>query len=228
MDINDYFDKIYLLNLNRKPQRLESSISRLNEVGIDFEKYGATDGSVMNHIWNKLGNNYFSNPNYLACSISHLSIYNDAISKGYTKILILEDDVKVNLNCQSLFNQISNQIPVDWELLYFGYIPLTDDCSYWSYNIFNDRYLSQNIWGLFSYAISENLMKEMVDIYNTSFPMEIDRYYVNNIQQRGKSYGISPQLFCVDNIHSDNLNRQDLNMIEKSVDIRYAKYEDYI
>ena len=33
----------------------------------------------MNHIWKKLENGNFTNPNYVGCCLSHLSIYKHAI-----------------------------------------------------------------------------------------------------------------------------------------------------
>jgi hypothetical protein len=86
-----------------------------------------------------------------------------------------------------------------------------------------------NLWGLFSYGIGKDLMREIVDLYNKDFPMELDRYFVNEIQKRGNSIAISPQLFCCDdNIHSDNLGFTPPNMILKSIDSRFANPEDYV
>lgn len=233
--INQYFDKIYLLNLFRRKDRLEDSKSRLNKSGIDYEVFNGVDGSVMNHIWSKLNNPHFTNSSYVGCSISHLSIYKDAVSNGYSKILIIEDDNLINKNVHSIFNSLD--IPEWKDLFYLGYIPLSEDCSMWTYsnginfhNTINDKIFSPcNLWGLFAYGIGIDLMKEMIDIYNDKFPMEIDRYFVTQIQKRGSSLAISPQLFCCkDNLFSDNLGFAPNDMKIKSIDSRYASLEDYI
>lgn len=236
MHINTYFDKIYLLNLFRRQDRLHQSKSRLDPLGLNYEVFNGVDGSVMNHIWSKVGNGYFTNPAYLACSLSHLSIYQDAISRGYQRILIIEDDNLVNRNMVQIFDEIN--IPEWSDLLYLGYIPLNDDCSMWDYNRYginsenaiSDRIFSpKNLWGLFAYGIGRSLMEEMVDVYNLEFPMEIDRYFVQNIQTRGGSLAIVPQIFCCqDGVHSDNLGFTPPGMMQKSVDVRFAKLEDYI
>jgi len=234
MDINNYFNKIYLLNLHKRYDRLEKSKSKLDQSGINYTVFNGTDGSVLNHLWSKLNNPYFTNSNYLGCAISHLSIYQDAIYNDYEKILIIEDDNLIKKNIQSDFNSLS--IP-DWnDLFYLGYIPLSDDCQMWTYqygiqgsnmicdNIFKPR----NLWGLYAYGIKIDLMKEIVDIYNKDFPMEIDRYFVNVIQPRGGSIATSPQLFCCDdNVHSDNLGFTPPGMIQKSIDSRFASPQDY-
>ena len=179
--MNDYFDKIYVLSLKRNVDRRALVTERLNKVGIDFEFFDACDGQVLNHLWKKLDNGNFTTQNYVACSISHLSIYNDALSRGFKRILILEDDIKPHKDIQNHFNAFIKQVPEDYDLLYLGWIPLNDDCSMWTYEVINDRFIShntlhsKNLWGLYSYSPSVGLMKEMIDLYNESFPMEIDR-----------------------------------------------------
>lgn len=231
--INEYFDKIYLLNLRKRKDRLEKSTKKLSELNINFDVFYGLDGSILNAIWNKFDNSYFTNPNYLGCAISHLSIYQDAINEEYDKILIIEDDNLINKNLHSLFVDIPQ-----WnDLFYLGYIPLNNDCSMWDYSwgiqghnmITNNFFNPRNLWGLFAYGISNSIMKELLDLYNSSFPMELDRYFVNTIQPRGGSIAIAPQLFCCDDdIHSDNLGFTPTNMTQKSIDSRFANSSDYI
>ena len=230
MKINNYFDRIYVLNLHRRVSRWKEIENRLKRFGIEHERFGATDGSTMKPIWEKFNNPNFTTPNYLACAISHLSIYRDALEKGYNRILIIEDDVLINKNIHSLFDR---EIP-NWEdIFYLGYIPLSDDQSMWTYHIV-DRYISEgifiprNLWGLYAYGLTKNIMQELLSVYENEFPMEIDRYLVNNIQPRNKSIGMSPQLFCCQDIYSDNMNGMQLNMMQRSIDGRFAKHEDYI
>ena len=229
--LNQYFDKIYLLNLHKRTDRFTYSHKRLTDFDISYERFGATDGSVMKLIWESFPNKQFTTPNYLACCISHLSIYRDAVDKGYQKILILEDDLLFNKNLNLFFN--IDVIP-EWEdIFYLGYIPLSDDLSMWNYglgnNFIKDRFfIPKNLWGLYSYGISNSLMKELLSIYDLMFPMELDRYFVNIIQPRNKSIGISPQLFCCQDIYSDNMGQNQVNMVIRSVDSRFAQLSDYV
>lgn len=235
MEINDYFDNIYLLNLKRRKDRLGKSIKKLNQVNLNFEVFNGTDGQVLKYFVNTIDNKYFKNSSYLGCSISHLSIYNHALQSGYNRILIIEDDNLVYKNIQETFRNL--KIP-DWkDLFYLGYIPLSDDCSMWTYHItmLNDQILSDkifrchNLWGLFSYGITSSLMKEVLEVYNSEFPMEIDRYFVENVQKRGQSIAISPQLFCCDSgEYSDNQESVTASSITvKSIDSRFANHDDY-
>ena len=105
MSINSYFDNVYLLNLNKRKERLKLSTKRMNFCDIQFETFGATDGSVMRRVWESYNkeNSHFINPNYLACAISHLSIYRDALERGFNKILIVEDDNRILRNANDFF-----------------------------------------------------------------------------------------------------------------------------
>jgi hypothetical protein len=146
----------------------------------------------------------------------------------------LEDDVKPHKDIVNIFENYKSQIPDDYDLLYLGWIPLNDDCSMWDYSQINDRFASSNIlhaknlWGLYAYSPSIELMKEMVDLYNRDFPMEIDRYFVNNIQQQRKSYAIWTQLFGHDIMVSNNGGFVDRQSLVKSIDHRGANSEDYL
>lgn len=232
MKINQYFDKIYVLNLHRRKDRMTDVNDRLNRFGIKYERFGATDGNVMLPIWNSFynKNQHFTSPNYLACAISHLSIYRDAVQNNYNRILIIEDDVVINRNIHTIFESIN--IP-EWEdIFYLGFIPLSDDQSMWTYhvvdNISNGIFLPKNLWGLYAYGLTNKMMIELLNVYEKEFPMEIDRYLVSNIQPRGKSISISPQLFACQDIYSDNMNIMQLNMLQRSVDQRFANLNDYV
>jgi len=71
-------------------------------------------------------------------------------------------------------------------------------------------------------------MKEMIEIYNKDFPMEIDRFFVNYIQPRGKTYGMTPQIFAADDGYSDNSNIVETGMLQRSIDARFGSITDYV
>lgn len=236
MKIDQYFDCVYLLNLQKRPQRMEISDKRMRFCEIEYTKFGATDGSVMGPVWKAFSekNFHFKNPNYLGCAISHLSIYRDALERGYEKILILEDDNRIRYDANKHFEKILPQIPESFELLYLGFIPLSDDCTRWDYNVFSSNFISpnvftsKNLWGLYAYGISSSLMAELLEIYSNEFPMELDRYFVNFIQPRGKSYGITPQIFAAEDGESDNSGVNETGMLERSIDARFANIKQYL
>jgi GR25 family glycosyltransferase involved in LPS biosynthesis len=235
MNINTYFDKIYLLNLFKRPERLQVSKSKLDKLKLIYDVFNGTDGSVLNHVLQKLDNNNFSNSRYLGCAISHLSIYQDALERGYSKILILEDDNLIKIDIHDIFDNL--QIPEWNDLFYLGYIPLSDDCNLWTYEfgiqghnmINNNIFRGKNLWGLYAYGITSNLMNELIKVYNQDFPMELDRYFVQQVQPRSGSIAVAPQLFCCqEGVYSDNSGRVETGMLAKSIDSRFATPDQYI
>jgi len=232
--MNEFFDNIYVLNLHHQKERMKISEKRLSFMNIhDYERFGATNGSVLNKIWHNLNNEHFKNPNYLGCAISHLSIYQDALSNNYERILIIEDDCRINIKLEQIWQKLNTDILNESELMYLGFIPLSDDCTLWDYSQVNEClsehiYKAHNFWGLFGYSPSKNLMQELVDVYHESFPMELDRYFVTQIQPRGNSIGVSPQIFAADDGPSDNSGRYELNMLQRSTDARFSTLTDYI
>ena len=233
--IHDYFDKVYVLNLHKRPERMRSTEKRMAFCDIEFERFGAVDGSVMNKLWETYfrENQHFSNPSYLGCAMSHLSMYRDALEKGYKRILILEDDNRIHRLVNKVFDEMQVQIPEWNNLLYLGYIPLSDDCTRWDYSV-NHRFIAtnvflcRNLWGLYAYGIHEDLMREVLDVYHRDFPMELDRFFVTEVQPRGMSLAVTPQLFAADDGVSDNSGRMETSMLDRSIDARFANKTDYV
>jgi GR25 family glycosyltransferase involved in LPS biosynthesis len=228
VSINDYFDRVYVLNLHHRADRMSQVSARLGAQGIAFERFGGTDGSVMSHVWRSMRNPHFTTPNYLACAISHLSIYRQAEREGLGRVLVVEDDVVLHRDVAGVFAE-----PPPWEdILYLGWIPLTDDQSMWSYQV-ADRFVSRgyllprNFWGLFAYATTPSLRRELLDAYDAHFPMELDRYFVTRVQPRNRSVALTPQAFACQDVWSDNMGDMQTGMLARSVDGRFASGADY-
>lgn len=236
--INQYFDQVFCLNLNKRTERMKTMNKRLQFIDLSYERFAGIDGSaILPFIHQKLNNFHFSNSAYVGCCLSHLSIYQLALDRGYSKILILEDDNRVHRNAQEIFKVSMIELEDDTDLIHFAYISLTDDLTMWSYGILNSDeefsehfYKSKNLWSLMAYGISAKLMKHLLEVYQKSFPMELDRYFVDFIMKdpNFKCRAIRPQLFCAEDNLSDNSGIYTPNLMKKSVDLRYSQYHDYV
>lgn len=131
--LNNYFDKIFVITLQRSTDR-QSHISKALE-GLHYEYFfGAdkndfsiaelTDKNIYNEALAIKHHRYSKKLNLgqICCSLSHKKVYEEIISKGYKNTLILEDDVEPVKNISNIFPQIINELPGDWELLYFDYL----------------------------------------------------------------------------------------------------------
>ena len=139
--LNDYYDKIYLVIIERNiPERLEKIKTSLK--GLNFEIFKGIDGKLLsekekNEIYDhensvKMMSDFFQFQYHrkvleglkignIGCSQSHLNIYKDMIQKGYKKILVLEDDARLIEKNICLIPKIFEQMPADTDLFYWGY-----------------------------------------------------------------------------------------------------------
>lgn len=236
MKINKYFDHVYCLNLPECKERAEMTLSRAQKFGISFSFFPAISGKIFKDVHaghSKSKQSAIPNPNYMACAMSHLSIYRHALANGYKKILVIEDDLLFNKNMDSLFSAAVKEVPDDWKLLYLAWIPLTDDLLYWNYSIIDDRFIgdkvfkAKNLWSAMAYGIDTFMMEHLINRYNDSFDKEIDRVFVEEIQPKYPCYAIAPQIFCGYDNYSNNSERND-SIFRKSFDSRRADPNDYI
>ncbi len=139
--LNNYFDKIILLTIERNLYRLTAIKDNMN--GLNFEVFMGIDGSTLNvqelqqkgeiasninEVYKKANVDYMNlevRPllnNQIAVASSHKKIYQYITKEKFGKVLILEDDatpVEKNLNYLA---QTLKQVPPDCELLFLGHI----------------------------------------------------------------------------------------------------------
>lgn len=128
-------DCIYLINLDRRPERLECMQKTLNDYGLHFQRVSAVDGQKLSHETKQalFGKYPVRLPNgAIGCLLSHLSILQDAYSRQYTCIWVLEDDVLVQEDPQvlvPLLSELEKQDP-QWDLFYTDVDAKGDDGQY--------------------------------------------------------------------------------------------------
>lgn len=104
MKVNDYFDAVYLINLQRRLDRLEDVTQELCNHNISFTRINAVDAE-----------NEKINPS-TACRLSHISV----LERSQGKTLIFEDDAIFMENFEENFSQAIQTLPDDWDIMYLG------------------------------------------------------------------------------------------------------------
>ena len=97
----------YLINLDRRPDRLEAATAELNKAGIEFKRWPAVDGSSLNE-------SFQSGPGALGCKLSHVAVLKDALEHGYDEITVYEDDVCFVPDFQVKLAAFMSKVPEDW------------------------------------------------------------------------------------------------------------------
>jgi len=111
MSLNNYFDKIYCVNLDHRTDRWTKCLEIFNKYNLVVERFNA--------IKPEAGINTLSQGEY-GCLLSHLEIIKLAKANNHNNILVLEDDVEFVENLNEVFPSLYTQVPEDWQMLYFG------------------------------------------------------------------------------------------------------------
>ena len=111
--LNDYFEKIYCVNLKRSTERWNECQEIFKFHNLNVSRFEAVDG------FEEGVNNSNLLPGEYGCYMSHYNIIKECADKKYDKVLILEDDVQFHPDLTELFFKFESQLP-DWDMLYFG------------------------------------------------------------------------------------------------------------
>lgn len=115
--LEQIFQKIYVINLDRRPDRLERFYFQL-PVDWPFptpERFAAVDGKleIVPEGWN-------SGAGAWGCYRSHLAVLADCLDNKVESVLILEDDALCQPNFRKKFEAFWNELPDDAQMIYLG------------------------------------------------------------------------------------------------------------
>jgi GR25 family glycosyltransferase involved in LPS biosynthesis len=135
-NINYYFDKIYVLNLEKHNDRKKYMLNEFKKYNINNYKFwsaiNGNDDKYIDDFWDKyskipftkreknLGRKLIGSKGVLANLLSVRDIIIDAKKNNYKKILFLEDDVIFHKNFNEEFTRITSKISNNWKILYLG------------------------------------------------------------------------------------------------------------
>lgn len=118
MKINEFFNKGFYINLDRRLDRKQQFENEVSKVGLldFFERFSAHDGS---HETDPMKRHYY-------CGSSYINLFRKILNEGYEKVLIFEDDIvfynEGSKPAIQIMEQALDEIQnfSDWDLLYFG------------------------------------------------------------------------------------------------------------
>lgn len=184
LNINEYFDKIFYINMEKDSDRNLKMIEQFKQYGIT--NYQRVEGVAPNHEFkaenialSEIRNFIKCEAKYIIggyfCRASHLKTIQYAKEKGYDRILILEDDALFLEDPNSLLNSNINLLN-DWDMLFFGGLV--------------EPHFRNQIVETHAYCLNKKLYD---DILNMAVPsgMEIDNFYAKIIQQMSYNYNQS-------------------------------------
>ena len=176
----DFFDRIYIINLLERKDRLNETIQELKKINIDINDKKI---EVFTAIKPKEALD-FPNIGTRGCFESHLSILKIAQKQNLNNVLIIEDDIQFNINFTSVEEQIIEKLAsIDWDFLYLGHREEQEEQA----DSFTIHKYSKSVMTTAFYAINSNIYDSLIDFLETlkqrpvghplGSPMHVDGAY---------------------------------------------------
>ena len=228
-DLNNYFDGIFCINLERRPDRWQKVSEQFNKHNIKVERIVAFDGNwemvknewepIYNNLARTYGNQFLVNPSEIgfiensyayATLCSHIKVIQLAKQKGLKRILVFEDDVLFHKNFDGLIKNIDYY--KDWKLLYLG----ASQYNWSNITIENGYYHPTKTMGGFAYAIDSSIYDEVLLLASKrekSFDNCLGNYNGDDIQAKYKNdcYVMYPNFVIADVRTSDLRESREIN-----------------
>ncbi len=118
MNLKQYFDRVVVINLKRRPERLIRLHRTLRKCNWPFkwpEIFVAIDGRATS-----MPKKFKSGPGAWGCNCSHRQVMEDAIRDRVDSLLILEDDVCFAEGFRERVEAFLKVVPGDWDGLMIG------------------------------------------------------------------------------------------------------------
>lgn len=123
-------DRIYLINLDHQVDRRRQMDTLLINHGFQYERFSAVNGLALDK--NQLRRFYIHclpphkdripiSPGQIGCLLSHLSIIQQALDKGYETIWVLEDDSVFNKHPKPILEEFIAHMArekIEWDTLF--------------------------------------------------------------------------------------------------------------
>lgn len=118
--LNNYFQKIYCVNLDRRPDRWEECLEQFYIHNLEVSRFSAVDAKNIPEIVKRVDKIPGLVYGAVGCGRSHRLIIESAKNDNLDNILILEDDVQFHDDLNIMFSEFIQEVPDDWDILFLG------------------------------------------------------------------------------------------------------------
>ncbi len=194
--INDAFPHKVCINLDRRPERWQQMRHKFERHGIHaVQRFAALDGDEL-----KLPPHWTHTPGAYGCLRSHVEVVSDARRRGAASVLIFEDDVVFDPEFQEKFAARIEQLPHDWDMLFFGALHKDEPVSVADHIV---RLTRSN--STYAYALRETVFDAFIELNSRAEDVLDNNSFV--LQQRFNCYCFMPHLAWVETVYSDAQRR---------------------
>lgn len=190
--INEAFPHKICVNLDRRPERWQRVQARFAEHGIDgVRRFAALDGNDL-----AIPAHWRHSPGAYGCLRSHLEVVEEARRLGAPSVLIFEDDVVFHADLRQKFAACMEELPDDWDMLYFGALHKDEPVPFSGTLVRLTR--SNSTYG---YAIRNTVFDAFIDLNAHAEDVLDNNSFI--LQQRFNALCCMPHLAWVENDWSD-------------------------
>lgn len=118
--LNKYFEHVFCVNLERRPDRLEEAKNEFKAHNIKVEFVNGVDGKLLEipHLISQ--DQQVVSRGDIGCTMSHLKVAQLAKERGYKNYFVFEDDAVLSLAFSVLLENFMPNVPDDWDMIYLG------------------------------------------------------------------------------------------------------------
>lgn len=179
--LNSQYQKIYVINLDHREDRMTHMRTLLDKYQINYVRFSAINGQrkdIYNHWYKKMISNKkckLKSPGSFGYLLSLFYILQDALINKYKQILVFDDDVLFHHNFVNSLEQLP--FPPNWKLIYYGAchqqhrnIPekQTLNSQYFRVNDFQQVFGRGNIDGSHMVGINSSIFMELCHLIKIS------------------------------------------------------------
>jgi GR25 family glycosyltransferase involved in LPS biosynthesis len=217
---NNYNIKVIYINLEKDKDRNKKMIKTLKENNIKYYRKNAVYGknlninNIDNRIIDSIGLEDIKNKNYkfglsltmggIGCAISHYEIIKNISEDkdNNNKYIILEDDINFQKNLISNIQKVLKSAPNNWDIIYIGYGPISDD--YKNKKINYNFYKTNRVHGTFGYILNKKGAKKILNLFPIKYQIDTALYLASR-NNKINSYIYKPQLIFHYDYSSTNI-----------------------
>jgi GR25 family glycosyltransferase involved in LPS biosynthesis len=197
--LQKYFDKVYYINLDKRPDRRKEIESELQKHSIIAERFSAINGNVYNYKINhgSLGmvTHTIAANGIAGCIASHTDIYKKMIAQNIQTALIIEDDCVFIDNLNEYMAAHFQEIPKDWGMIYLGCRHELRGGQFVLTHVSPNIIKSQRMITTTCYGITLETAKKALELINfNDICLPIDGYLAVQVHPIIPSYAFDPPI----------------------------------
>lgn len=195
-------DKIYVINLAKRTDRMQQAKEQLDKYNIPFERWEAVENN----------NGAEGLRETMEC------VFQDAINKHYKRILVFEDDLDIiEPGINEVMNEVVTMFPPNFDMIFLG-CQLCQTPKEW----FTQHLLKvQTAYATHAVIYSLKCIKQIMS--STNFFSPIDNCLVQMIQPKGETYCTHPLLISQIVSHSDIYSDREFMDWKPYLEIKYVE-----